>query len=264
MNYAWKYQLPASAPGGEPAYWASFPFQFTDNELIHLRHGFYKNVIMGADPFGKGAAEVDPEMFDEPIDDNSGLALDLRAKETFEYGEPVVVELKLSATDLRGRETHRYLHPNDDFVGVAICEPSGRTRVFEPMLRHCADEDRTIVLDPGQPAVYDSAYIGFGRDGFYFDEPGVYSLRAQYIAGDGSRIASPILRLRVRPPATREDEQGGELLMGEQQGQLLALLGSESEHACLGQQHARDRDRGARKPSACSIRSSRQGDQRRT
>jgi hypothetical protein len=234
MNYAWKYQPPAPAPGGEPAYWASFPFQFTDNELIHLRHGFYKNVIMGADPFGKGAAEVDPEMFDEPIDDNSGLALDLRAKETFEYGEPVVVELKLSATDLRGRETHGYLHPNDDFVSVAIREPSGRTRVFQPMLRHCADEDRAIVLDPGQPAVYDSAYIGFGKDGFYFDEPGEYSLRAQYIAGDGSRIASPILRLRVRPPATREDEQVGELLMGEQQGQLLALLGSESDMLASG------------------------------
>ena len=229
MNYAWKYQPPPPATGGEPAYWASFPFQFTNNELIHLRHGFYKNVIMGADPFGKGAAEIDPEMFDEPMEDNSGLALELRARETFDYGEPVVVELKLGATDLRGRETHGYLHPNDDFVTVAIREPSGRTRVFQPMLRHCVDEGRTVQLDPGQPAIYDSAYIGFGKDGFYFAETGEYTLRAQYIARDGSRITSPVLKLRVRPPATKKDEQVGELLMGEQQGQLLALLGSESD-----------------------------------
>ncbi|MGH2774076.1 MAG: hypothetical protein ACRDJT_01400 [Actinomycetota bacterium] len=228
MNYAWKYQPPAPALGGEPAYWASFPFQFTDNELIHLRHGFYKNLIMGADPFGKGAAEVDPGMFEEPMEDNSGLALELRARAAFEYGEPVVVELKLSATDLRGRETHGYLHPNDDLVNVAIREPSGRTRVFQPMLRHCVDEDKTIQLDPGQPAIYDSAYIGFGKDGYYFAEPGEYALRAQYIARDGSRIASSVLRIRVRPPATKADERVGELLMGEQQGQLLALLGSES------------------------------------
>jgi hypothetical protein len=234
MNYAWKYQPPAPAPGGEPAYWASFPFQFTDGELIHLRHGFYRNVIMGADPFGRGAAEVDPEMFEEPMEDNSGLALELRARKAFEYGEPVVVELKLSATDLRGRESHGYLHPNDDFVSVAIREPSGRTRVFQPMLRHCVDEDRTIQLDPAQPAIYDSAYIGFGKDGHYFAEPGDYALRAQYVARDGSRIASPVLQIRVRPPATREDEQVGELLMGEQQGQLLALLGSESDELSSG------------------------------
>jgi len=234
MNYAWKYQPPLPAPGGEPAYWSAFPFQFTDNELIHLRHGFYKNVIMGADAFGKGAAEVDPEMFEEPVEDHSGLALELRAKEAFEYGEPVVVELKLSATDLRGRETHGFLHPNDDLVTVAIRDPSGRTRVFQPMLRHCVDEDRTIQLDPGRLAIYDSAYIGFGKDGLYFDQPGEYALRAQYVAGDGSRIICPVLRLRVRAPSTKEDEQVGELLMGEEQGQLLALLGSESASLASG------------------------------
>jgi hypothetical protein len=234
MNYAWKYQPPLPAPGGEPAYWAAFPFQFTDNELIHLRHGFYRNVIMGSHPFGKGAAEVEPDMFEEPMEDNSGLALELRAKDAFEYGEPVVVELKLSTTDLRGRETHGFLHPNDDFVTVAIQDPSGRTRVFQPILRHCVDEDRTIQLDPGRIAVYDSAYIGFGKDGFYFDQPGEYSLRAQYVAGDGSRIGCPVIRLRVRPPATKEDEQVGELLMGEEQGQLLALLGSESTFLASG------------------------------
>jgi hypothetical protein len=234
MNYAWKYQPPAPAPGGEAAYWAGFAFQFTDNELIHLRHGFYKNVIMGANAFGKGAADVDPEMFEEPLIDNSGLAFELRAKEIFEYGEPVVIELKLSATDLRGRETHGYLHPNDDFVSVAIRRPSGQSSVFQPMLRHCVDDERVAQLDPGRPAIYDSAYIGFGKDGFYFDEPGEYTLRAQYVALDGSRIMSPVLRLRIRPPATKVDERVGELLLGEQQGQLLALLGSESETLVAG------------------------------
>ncbi|MGH2750612.1 MAG: hypothetical protein ACRDK3_07030 [Actinomycetota bacterium] len=234
MNYAWKYQPPAPAPGGEAAYWAAFPFQFTNNELIHLRHGFYKNVIMGAHAFGKGAADIDPEMFDEPMVDNSGLALELRAKDTFEFGEPVVIELKLSATDLRGRQTHGFLHPNDDFVSVAIREPSGRTRAFQPMMRHCADEEKTIQLDPAQPAIYDSAYIGFGKDGFYFDQPGEYLLRAQYIATDGSRVMAPVVRLRVRPPASQADERVGELLLGEQQGQLLTLLGSESEALASG------------------------------
>lgn len=174
MNYAWRFQPPPPAAGGENAYWAAFPFQFTTNELVHLRHGFYRDVVMSAHPFGTGAgeSEVDPEMFAEPIVDNSGLALELRVKPTFAYGEPVVVELKLCATDLRGRDTHGYLHPNDGFVIVAVRQPSGRTVLFRPMLRHCVDEERRVRLDPAQPAVYDSAYIGFGRDGHLFEQPG--------------------------------------------------------------------------------------------
>jgi len=229
MNYAWKYQPPPPAPGGEAAYWTAFPYQFTDNELVHVRHGFYKNVIMGANAFAKGAAEIDPDMLDDPIVDNSGLALELRSKETFEQGEPIVVELKLSTTDLRGIETHGYLHPNDDFVTIAIRQPSGRTVTYRPLLRRCADETRTIRLDSAQPATYGSAYVGYGRDGFYFEQPGQYALRAQYIANDGSRVVSPVLRLRVRPPASREDVEVAELLIGEQQGQLFSLLGSDSE-----------------------------------
>jgi hypothetical protein len=229
MNYTWKYQPPPPAPGGEAAYWAEFPFQFTDNELVHLRHGLYKNVIMGANPFGKGAAEIDPELFDDPVVDNSGLALELRSKEAFEQGEPVVVELKLGTTDLRGRKTHGYLHPNDDFVTIAIRQPSGRTVAYRPLLRRCADESRTIQLDSDRPAIYDSAYVGYGRDGFYFEQPGQYDLRAQYVANDGSRVVSPVLRLRVRPPTSRKDAEVAELLTGEQQGQLLYLLGSDSD-----------------------------------
>jgi hypothetical protein len=236
MNYAWKYQPPPPAAGGEPAYWAAFPFEFTTNELVHLRHGFYRDVVMGANAFAKGAAElaVDPEVFADPIVDNSGLALELRAKPAFAYGEPVVVELKLSATDLRGRTTHGYLHPRDEFVQLAVRQPSGRTVLYRPVLRHCVDEDRRVRLDPGRPAVYDSAYIGSGRDGQLFEQPGRYAVRAVYTADDGSRVLSPILELRIRRPLTEEDERVGDLLLGEEQGQVLALLGSDSDRLTAG------------------------------
>ncbi|MET0716201.1 MAG: hypothetical protein ABWY57_14925, partial [Mycetocola sp.] len=78
MNYTWNYQ-PSSGPGGDAAYWAAFPFQFTDSEVIHLRHAFYRNVVMGANPFGRGAAEIDPDLFAEPVRDRSGLGLDVRS-----------------------------------------------------------------------------------------------------------------------------------------------------------------------------------------
>ncbi|GAB2757678.1 hypothetical protein [Amycolatopsis magusensis] len=235
MNYDWKYQQAAGGPGGAAAYWAAFPFQFTDNELVHLRHGFHRDVIMGANAFGTGAADIDPNLFDRPVVDNSGLALELRSpKPGFAYGEPVVVELKLSGTELRGRTTHGYLHPNDDLVSIAVQQPSGRTTLYRPLLRHCVDEARSVRVGVETPALYESAYIGFGADGFLFEAPGTYRLRATYIAGDGSRVLSPVLRIRVRPPVSREDEAAAELLLGEEQGQLLALLGSDASQLGKG------------------------------
>jgi hypothetical protein len=100
--------------------------------------------------------------------------------------------------------------------------------VFRPLLRRCVDEDLTLRLDADRPAIYSSAYIGYGRDGHYFQQPGTYLLRAAYIASDGSRVVSPLLRVTVRYPLTKGDEHVAELMMGEEQGALFALLGSDS------------------------------------
>ncbi|MFG1702388.1 hypothetical protein ACFLIM_04265 [Nonomuraea sp. M3C6] len=220
MNYVQNYR-----PNGEPGYWAAFPFEFTDPELVHLRHGFYRDVAMGANAFGIGAAEIAP--FEQPVEDRSGLRLELRAKESFELGEPVVVELKLSYAG-EPRATHGHLHPDTEFTQVSITQPGGRTVLYRPMMRHCVDTSPEIRLDAGNPAMYRSAYIGHGRDGHYFQQPGEYHVRAQYVAADGSRIVSPACLVRVRFPVTRDDHQVAELMLGEEQGKLFSLLGSDS------------------------------------
>ncbi|MFC5825462.1 hypothetical protein [Nonomuraea insulae] len=220
MNYVQNYR-----PGGEPGYWAAFPFQFTDAELVHIRHGFYRDVAMGANAFGRGAAEIAP--FEQPVEDRSGLRLELRAKESFEFGEPVIVELKLSYTG-EPRVTHGHLHPDTEFTQVSITQPGGRTVLYRPMMRHCVDTSPQIRLDEGNPAMYRSAFIGHGRDGHYFQLPGEYHVRAQYIAADGSRIVSPACLVKVRLPITRDDHEVAELMLGEDQGKLFSLLGSDS------------------------------------
>ncbi|MFB4291128.1 hypothetical protein ACBI99_26005 [Nonomuraea sp. ATR24] len=220
MNYVQNYQ-----PGGEAGYWAAFPFQFTDSELVHLRHGFYRDVVMGGGAFGSGAAE--PAPFEQPVEDLSGLALELRAKESFGFGEPVVVELRLSCTG-EPRTTHGHLHPDTEFTQVTITQPGGRTVLYRPMMRHCVDSSPRIRLDAGNPAMYRSAYIGHGRDGHYFQQPGEYHVRAQYVAADGSRVVSPPCLVRVRRPVGDDDHRVAELMLGEEQGQLFSLLGSDS------------------------------------
>ena len=66
MNYPWRF------PGGEGAFWSAFPFRFDAQELVHLRHGFLNDVIMGGNPFQVGSALEDLESWRAPIEDRSG------------------------------------------------------------------------------------------------------------------------------------------------------------------------------------------------
>lgn len=222
MNYPWTYPL-----GGPAAFWAGFPFQFDNQEVIHLRHAFYNNIVIGGNNFAVGAA-LGREVMADPIRDDSGLSFTLSTHQlSFALGEPVVVELALSATDPRGRRVHTWLHPNYGLVKIVLEKPSGQLVAYEPLIDHLVGERETF-LEAGEQ-VSDSAYIGFGKDGLTFDQPGNYRLRASYAALDGSELLSEILNLRVRYPLTAAGEELADLFMAEEQGTLLYLLGSDAE-----------------------------------
>jgi len=222
MNYPWYY------PGGPAAFWSAFPFQFDDLEVVHLRHAFRDDIIPGGRDFTKGAALTDGEAFDAPLTAHTTLKLELEAKKAFAYGEPVVVEIKLYTMSLWEQEANLRLHPNAGYVQIAIRKPNGDIVTYEPLIEHCAaPEMRT--LDEQFPSAYESAYIGFGKDGLYFDQVGRYQLRALYYAPDGSTVLSNIVDVFVRPPLNETDQIIAEMLLNEQVGTLFALLGSDSE-----------------------------------
>lgn len=228
MNYPQYY------PDGPSAYWNGFPFAFDELEVIHLRHASRNDIIMGGNPFGIGASLEDPAAFVDLVEDNSGLRLELESPPSFAYGEPVVVEVKLYLDGQRRRQIHQELHPKFGFVQIAVQKPSGELDVYKPLMEHCVTLD-AATLDENTPSMYESAYIGYDKErGHLFDQPGQYRLRAIYYGLDGSIILSKILPLRVRPPVSAEDEKVAELLLGEEQGTLLFLLGSDSDYLKSG------------------------------
>ena len=226
MNYPQFFNPGGGQPSGEAAFWSKFPFQFDDPELVHIRHAFRNHVIMGGNNFTVNAALEDPERFNRPIEDHSGLELQVAAPRSFMLGEPVAIELKLSTIDPRGREVTPYLHPNLAVVDVAIQRPGGQITLYRPMIEHCV-EPKVVRLEAGSP-ISDIAYIGYGKDGLYFDAPGLYKIRAVYRAPDGSQIVSDPAELRVRTPVTAADDEIAELYLGEEQGILFYLAGSDS------------------------------------
>ncbi len=233
MNYDWKYdQL-----HGAGSFWANFAFQFDDLELTHVRHGNRNNVIMGGDNWatnaGFGTGELRTDITNPVIENNSGLALDMGAKGTYALGEPVVVELRLRLRDLNGKQVNGLLHPNYDVTKIAIKKPNGSVVTYEPLAEHLAGP-QVVALSEANPSLTRSAYIGYGKDGHYFDQPGTYILKAGYYTPEGGLITSPDLKIRVKSPLSAADDDIAELYLGDEQGQLFYLLGSDAAHLQKG------------------------------
>lgn len=228
MNY------PQNFPGGKAAFWNAFPFQFDNLEVVHLRHAFRNNIVMGGNPFGTGAAFENHEAFADNVNDRSGLRLSITLPRTMVYGQPVVANIELRGTDGQNKVVHQQVHPNFGFVQIAVQKPNGEVLVYHPPMEHCIADDLTTLVGSDQ-AIADSAYIGYDAEhGQIFTEPGSYKLRGIYYAEDGSVILSDATSFQVLAPATVADQQAAELMLGDEQGMLLYLLGSDSPYLQKG------------------------------
>jgi len=58
MNLPWRYYLSEKSRGAE-AFWKAFNFQFSDSELMHLRHAFRDDIIFGGNTFFKITPRID-------------------------------------------------------------------------------------------------------------------------------------------------------------------------------------------------------------
>jgi hypothetical protein len=94
MNYDWKYD----AINGADTFWARFFMRFDDEELIHIRHGDRKTVIMGGDDWGTGGHLEAPPAAALEAGPGQPLELAVRCKPYFMLMEPVSVELRLRNT----------------------------------------------------------------------------------------------------------------------------------------------------------------------
>jgi hypothetical protein len=227
MNYPWNF------PTGPADFFNQFPFAFDKLELVHIRHAFRDAVIMGGNPFATGAGLDRDAGWSDPEADESGLRLEISAPRAFPYGAPVSVDIALHGTTERGRMVPVTLGPRPGIVDIAIRKPGGQTLVFDPLLHHCRRGETRIVRAGDEP-VRDSAFIHYGTDGFAFDQPGMYRLRARYGAADGSLVLSNVLDILVHSPVSADDNAVAELIFGDEQGALLSLMGSDDPRLARG------------------------------
>ncbi|WP_156678047.1 hypothetical protein [Sphingomonas profundi] len=216
MNY------PYNVAGGQSAFFADFPFRFTDAELLFMRHAPERFVEMG------NADWFDHHGFEQSIlDTNDEFALTLSINATRDdslpYLLPPVVEMALANRSGRARMVPAARLSERDDLTLIIKKDGRPARQWMPFSRHCG-EGEDIILGTGE-ALYDSVLVGAGRNGWDMAEPGRYIVQAM-LRVDGRAVFSNRLEVKVAPPTSRQEERIAQDLFTPEVGQVLAVNGT--------------------------------------
>lgn len=221
-------------------FWDNFEFRFDDEELIHIRHGDRASVIMGGDPWASGSHFEEAAGAFAQLEGNAPVEFMLRSKSYFEFMEPIFIELRLRnrLSDMPiGLDTR--LGPEHGGVIVYIRRPDGRILEYNPILCQIGTPEMRVLLPfqegvQGEDRYSEDIFLGYGKYGFYFDEPGEYQMRAVYQGSGDILIPSNVHRVRIGRPFTKEEDKIAQDFFSYQVGMSLYLNGSQSPFLSKG------------------------------
>ena len=215
MNY------PYGVTGGQTAFFSNFPFRFSDQELLFLRHVPSRLVQMG------NAAWFDHHGFEQArVLAEPSFKLEARvnrAEARFDFLEPITLDLKLTNITDQPQLIEDKILEEIEHMTVIIKKEGKEARSFHPFATRCWDE-RKRVLHPGQ-ATYQSLFISAGRNGWDIAEPGRYTVQL-CLHLETEDIVSPPLQLRISPPRSYEEEYLAQDVFTDEVGRILAFDGS--------------------------------------
>lgn len=215
MNY------PSRVAGGQQAFFANFEFRFSNNELIFMRHAPRRFVQMGNENwFENHGFEQDP---DQPAMPFKLHLRPNRERNSFDFLEPVKLELKLENVSGSDREVEEDAIADGAHVAILVRRDGGDTRKWRPFATYCHDPHYRT-LKPGE-ALYASHFVAASGDGWLIDEPGFYTIQAACDL-DGLLVVSNPLRIFVGTPDSEAEETVAPDFFSEDVARVLAFRGA--------------------------------------
>lgn len=232
MNYDWKYD----AINGADTFWARFLMRFDDEELIHMRHGDRKTVIMGGDDWGTGGNLEAPPAAALEAGPGQPLELAVRCQPYAMLMQPVSVELRLRNTTTVPIAVDARLDPRYGSTTIVVSRPDGTWIDYTSVMCMLGDT-RPLTLAPapadgapqGPDRYSEQVPLTFGSSGFVFDLPGTYRIKAVYHDGLLTAVSN-VATLRVGAPMTRDEDRLAADWFTNPVGLTVALGGSMSPH----------------------------------
>lgn len=223
MNY------PDRVAGGQGAFFGSFHYRFTDDELTFLRHAPRRFVQMGnANWFVNHGFEAPSRLLQSG---HWGLYLrPNRDANGYAFMEPVVLELKLKNESTQAARVDPHLLADGRHITLFVQREGSDVRMWRPMMTHC-HETHDAALAPGE-SIYGAHLVSATPEGWLIDEPGFYRVQAAVDLG-GEIVISNVLRIHVAAPESAEaDDLAGDYFR-EDVGRALAFGGVPSAEAAM-------------------------------
>ena len=226
-------------------FWDDFMMRFDEEELIHLRHGKRSEVIMGGDPWATGSHLEDNSNAMTYMDGNPVAELLIRSKNYYQFMEPVTMEFRLKNNSELPLAVDIQLDPAFGRLEIYIKRPDGKTVNYDPVACKLGPAEMAT-LQPGMEAdtnkpntngsdrISKNVTLSFGKGGFYFQEPGEYSVRAVYSSNDNMTITSNTCKVRIGRPFERDEERMAQDFFSPDVGLALNFGGSSSPYLSGG------------------------------
>jgi hypothetical protein len=169
--------------------------------------------------------------------DAGPLRLRLEApKRSFVLGEAVVLTVGLHNEGTAPQQVVPLLAPEYRFLALELRRPGAeRFEPFQSGVLADARSARARALAPGE-SLHEEANVFFGSDGWTFDTPGTWTIRADFPAGSDTdagfdesngRTQSEPLEIEIVAPRSAPERRAKQLIWGQQQGTYLVLGGGE-------------------------------------
>jgi hypothetical protein len=222
MNYPYLYQSGSFSDANTINFFRQFSFRFTDDELLFLRHAPEHFVEMG------NAAWFDNHGFSQAEASAAPqYRLEVRVNRTpatFEYLEPVVIELKLTnITDQPALVPDKLLRLSD-LLTVVVKRGNENALEWRPHAHECWRYKNAILQ--GGESIYESLFLSAVHGGWLISDPGQYKVQASVRLNDEDVVSAPIV-IRVAPPRSFDEQKVAQDLFNDDVGAVLAFDGSQ-------------------------------------
>ncbi len=224
MNYPQYYPHGVGYEEMTRNYWRDFDYMFDPEEIFHLCHGFYNEVVPG------GRLEfmewTPASVFRDPGagGTRSNISLTLQpGKSAFRFTEPVVVDVAVKNHTSESIPMGR-LSPSHGDVRYMIKKPSGAISQYKPPFYKCE-----IVKEPLSKGETKShlTSLAVGADGFVFDTPGRWEITAAIPdPSSGTLVISLPAVIWVKYPDPT-DEEIASRVFDRETGLFLKMAGGE-------------------------------------
>jgi hypothetical protein len=227
-NYPLQYQNGLFERRNAKRFFDEFRFQFTNDELLFMRHAPEHFVQMGADPFHLQAnANIVSSQFDQIRSDlGEGFELTLstnRPGNEFEFLEPIVIEIKLKNVSGQPALVSREILGDSGPMEIMV-NRRGKPPRFHHPFTHCIQSTDRVAFMPGD-SLYASRFISADPHGWLIDDGGYYELQAR-LHLESEDVLSNQLVIRVAPPRDWDEQYLAQDFFDADVGSVIAFDGT--------------------------------------